>query len=206
MRALAALLAACAALAGTSCTDQADKPAPAIISATPAREPAAPAPAQPASQPSTATGSIPVTLAPTSAPAAPASAAPAPAPPPAPAAAAAASKGIEQRSGTTSNGAFVVSWVPVPDPIPFNESFKLLVTIARAASPTVPERAARLELDATMPAHGHGMNRTPAVTAKGDGTFLVDGMLFHMSGEWNLIFHVYVGTEYGQAILRVDLP
>ncbi|HTE06134.1 MAG TPA: hypothetical protein VK824_08060 [Planctomycetota bacterium] len=128
-----------------------------------------------------------------------------PAPPAPPAATAAESKGVEQRSGTTTNGAFVVSWVPVPDPIPFNESFKLLVTIARAGAPLVAERGARLELDATMPAHGHGMNRTPAVTARGDGTFVVDGMLFHMAGEWNLIFHVYVGTEYGQVILRVDL-
>jgi hypothetical protein len=125
---------------------------------------------------------------------------------PPPAAAAAEPRVVEERSGVTSNGLFVVTWAPVPDPIPFNEAFKLQVSVARAATPTERERAAGLEVDATMPAHGHGMNRTPHVLPNGDGTFLVEGMLFHMSGEWNLIFHVRSGTEYGQAILRLELP
>ncbi len=138
--------------------------------------------------------------------AAPVGAAPATLPATPPAAGAADRTLLEERSGVTTNGAFVVTWAPVPDPIPFNEAWKLAVTVARAASPTVPESGARLELDATMPAHGHGMNRTPRVITNGDGTFVVEGMLFHMSGEWNLVFHVYVGTEYGQVILRVELP
>lgn len=134
---------------------------------------------------------------------------PPPAVPPAapPVAAAAAQPApVEERRGVTNTGAFVVSWVPMPDPIPFNEPYKLRVTIARTATPDAPEPSARLEVDATMPAHGHGMNRTPHVTGNGDGTFLVEGMLFHMSGEWNLIFHAYAGKEYGQVILRVELP
>ncbi len=113
---------------------------------------------------------------------------------------------VEERSGTTFGGAFVVSWVPVPDPLPFNAPFALKVTVARAATPQVPDREARLELDTSMPAHGHGMNRTPRVTANGDGTFLVEGMLFHMSGRWDLLLQVHSGRDYGQAILHIDLP
>jgi len=180
---LRSVLAACVALAVVACGDASTGAAPdAPVSVSPAHALPAQAPAQ---APAPALATTPVSP---------------------PAAAAATPAPVEERSGTTTNGAFVVSWVPVPDPIPFNEPYKLVVTVARAASPTVPERAARLELDATMPAHGHGMNRTPHVTANGDGTFLVEGMLFHMSGEWNLVFHVYVGAEYGQVILRAELP
>jgi hypothetical protein len=39
-----------------------------------------------------------------------------------------------------------------------------------------------------MPQHGHGMNVAPTVKRTGEGTFRVDGMLFHMPGYWELYF------------------
>ena len=39
-----------------------------------------------------------------------------------------------------------------------------------------------------MPAHQHGLNYAPEVSALGDGTFRVDGLLFHMPGLWELAF------------------
>ena len=42
-----------------------------------------------------------------------------------------------------------------------------------------------------MPDHGHGMLRRPEVEDRGDGSYFVRGMLFHMGGFWELFFDVY---------------
>jgi len=148
----------------------------------------------------------------------PAPPAPEPAPPPAPLAAAAPPPAAaahidlppgmttrETRRATTLEGRFVVWWTPEPDPIPFNQPFKLHVWAARAATPDVPLTDATLEISATMPEHGHGMNRVPRVTPQPDGSHLVEGMLFHMRGRWDLIVNVHAAGTYGQAILPVLL-
>jgi len=44
-----------------------------------------------------------------------------------------------------------------------------------------------------MPAHGHGMNTQPEVVAGKEGDYRVDGMLFHMAGEW--VITVEVGSQ-----------
>ncbi len=43
-----------------------------------------------------------------------------------------------------------------------------------------------LLLDATMPAHGHGMNNAVAVSRTGSGRFRADGLMFHMPGVWRI--------------------
>ncbi len=50
-------------------------------------------------------------------------------------------------------------------------------------------------VDATMPAHGHGMNYRPQVTALGSGRFRADGLLLHMPGRWMLAFSVGAGSS-----------
>ncbi len=49
--------------------------------------------------------------------------------------------------------------------------------------------------DASMPAHKHGMNYRPTIKPLGDGRFRVDGMMFHMAGQWQLAFEVRAGKE-----------
>jgi cytochrome c peroxidase len=47
-----------------------------------------------------------------------------------------------------------------------------------------------LKVDAHMPAHRHGMNYAPKVTALGPGRWRAEGLLFHMPGRWELVFVV----------------
>ena len=47
-----------------------------------------------------------------------------------------------------------------------------------------------LSVDATMPAHGHGMNYKAAVREVGEGRYRAEGLLFHMPGRWQLVFDV----------------
>jgi len=42
-----------------------------------------------------------------------------------------------------------------------------------------------------MDAHGHGLPTSPFVTSYlGQGKYLIEGLLFNMSGEWNLQFAI----------------
>jgi len=42
-----------------------------------------------------------------------------------------------------------------------------------------------------MPAHGHGLPTQPQVTEHlGDGRYQLDGLMFNMAGQWQLIFGI----------------
>ena len=138
---------------------------------------------------------------------------PAPAAPPAPPPAAAAHKSLppgvteaETRHGATQNGKFVVWWTSEPSPVPLNAPFSLRVWAARVAAPDTPLVGAHIDVSAQMPEHGHGMERTPRITPQPDGSTLVEGLLFHMRGHWDIVINVQAAGTFGQAILPVYLP
>lgn len=86
---------------------------------------------------------------------------------------------------TMPAGGFVagsLAVTPQPAPLPVNAPFALAIAPCGA----MPQA---LAVDATMPAHRHGMNYRPAVTKTGDG-FRADGLLFHMPGDWEFVFDV----------------
>ena len=83
----------------------------------------------------------------------------------------------------TDGGTWTVTYTPVPDPIVLSDNFSLLVTVSDSDD---LDATASLTINATMPAHNHGMNTEAVVTANGDGTFAVDGLQFHMSGRWRV--------------------
>lgn len=45
-------------------------------------------------------------------------------------------------------------------------------------------------VDAGMPEHRHGMNYRPRISSLGEGRYRAEGMMFHMSGRWQLEFEV----------------
>lgn len=50
-----------------------------------------------------------------------------------------------------------------------------------------PVRGARIAVDGGMPQHGHGLPTRPQVTQEGpDGTYLIEGMKFSMTGWWEI--------------------
>ena len=50
--------------------------------------------------------------------------------------------------------------------------------------------ATGLRVDALMPEHRHGMNYRATVSARGEGRYVAEGLLFHMPGRWQLLFDV----------------
>jgi hypothetical protein len=47
-----------------------------------------------------------------------------------------------------------------------------------------------IRVDASMPAHRHGMNYAPSVVPLGGGRFRAEGLMFHMPGDWQFLFEV----------------
>lgn len=87
--------------------------------------------------------------------------------------------------GATRKGTTRVRWRPAGGPIPFNEYFTLEVELFNPTTDAAVE-GAQLFVRCEMPAHGHGMNVEPKAQEEGSGRYLVDGMLLHMTGEWEL--------------------
>jgi len=69
-----------------------------------------------------------------------------------------------------------------PKTIPLNAPFDATVTIC-SRSEHLPTR---LGVDATMPAHKHGMNYKVEAAPVADRTYVVKNLLFHMPGVWRL--------------------
>lgn len=83
-----------------------------------------------------------------------------------------------------------LAWRSDPAPVPVGRLFALEVAVCpRGAG----GGAAALVVDARMPGHGHGMNYKPSVKPAGDGRYRVEGMMFHMPGQWELAFELREG-------------
>ena len=78
-----------------------------------------------------------------------------------------------------------LAWRAAPSPIPVGRHFVLDIALCAPAGQALP---ATLHVDATMPEHRHGMNYRPGVSARADGQFRAEGLMFHMPGRWELVF------------------
>ena len=92
---------------------------------------------------------------------------------------------------------YVVAWRADPAPVTVSRHFALDIVVCPKSGATP---AQSLAVDATMPAHRHGMNYRPTITAKGAGRFRAEGLMFHMPGAWELTFDV--GGDEGAERVR----
>lgn len=80
-------------------------------------------------------------------------------------------------------GPVTLAWRALPQPITSGAPFALQLRLC-------PADAQLVALDATMPEHRHGMNYKPSLSPLGQGRWRADGLLWHMSGRWQLRFDV----------------
>ncbi|MGH7390009.1 MAG: hypothetical protein ACREM3_11230 [Candidatus Rokuibacteriota bacterium] len=85
---------------------------------------------------------------------------------------------------------FIVVFRTAPPRVAVGRHFSLEALVCARGSGPAPTG---LRVDAHMPDHRHGMNYRATVTARGDGRWLADGLLFHMPGRWQLVFDVESG-------------
>lgn len=106
---------------------------------------------------------------------------------------------IENKNQLISKGRnYTIIFTPPIDSIPLNQPFDMDVTI-QGLSKQMLTYTVKLEVDAGMKAHNHGMNVRPTVTSLGKGKFKVEGMLFHMTGKWFISFVIRRGAMSDKA-------
>lgn len=70
----------------------------------------------------------------------------------------------------------------------------------------MPVNNALISIAGGMMGHGHGLPSQPVVTKSLDnGNYLIEGMLFNMSGEWTLDFLIKTPTISDRARFNVEL-
>jgi len=113
------------------------------------------------------------------------------------------SSGVGRR-GTSNDGAWRIQYRTRPEAIPLNDEFGLDVAVFDRDGKLAPD--VDLVVDAAMPHHRHGMLQAPTIEPRDDGTFHVEGLLFHMPGYWELYFDVTVDgiTERTQFVVELD--
>lgn len=85
----------------------------------------------------------------------------------------------------TAEGRFVVTLQPPATPAAINQLHSWQVRLATRAG--APIAHARIKIDGGMPQHGHGLPTRPQVTQElSDGTYLIEGMKFNMTGWWEI--------------------
>ena len=88
-------------------------------------------------------------------------------------------------------GMVVVHYRTDPEQISVGELFVMDIIVCAGNQPW----SGSLGVDASMPAHGHGMNYEPEVSSKKVGRFFAQGFLFQMPGQWR--FEFSLGSDVG---------
>jgi hypothetical protein len=88
-----------------------------------------------------------------------------------------------------------------PSPIGVNKLFCLSVTV-KGANEAWLKGLLVSKFDAVMPGHHHGMVTRPKITNQKPGSYLIEGVKLHMSGDWSLELKL----EHGQVSTQVAIP
>lgn len=107
--------------------------------------------------------------------------------------------------GQTPDGRYEITIQPTPDPIPLNALFTLDLKVKKNEGGAL-QAGTTILVDATMPDHNHGMNTLPVVQpGKEQGSYVVQGMLFHMPGLWEISVKIQEGDAVSEAKFKVRL-
>ena len=104
-----------------------------------------------------------------------------------------------QDGDALTDGAVTLAWRAVPRDIAVGRPFALQLKLC-------PADAQLSAVDATMPEHRHGMNYKPSLKPLGRGRWRAEGLLWHMSGRWELRFDVLNAGARRSFTRDVTLP
>jgi hypothetical protein len=94
---------------------------------------------------------------------------------------------------------YMLALRPEPMRIEVGQPFALIMNVCTKRG----EPAELVGVDAIMPEHKHGMNYATTLHPAGSGRYRVEGLLFHMPGNWEVAFDVRPGGATGGEIQRL---
>ncbi|MGI9201333.1 MAG: FixH family protein [Woeseiaceae bacterium] len=110
----------------------------------------------------------------------------------------------DDRSWTSSRGLFTVTYESELDPPQINVLHSWTVHLEDAAG--APVLGAKIEADGGMPEHDHGLPTRPRVTEElGDGNYRLEGLRFHMRGNWELNLVIEAAGKTDNLVVKVTL-
>lgn len=107
-------------------------------------------------------------------------------------------------SSTSQRGLFTVSYESELEPLQINQLHAWVLHLENAQGEAVT--GATIDVDGGMPEHDHGLATRPRVTAElGDGAYRLEGLRFHMRGNWELQLTIVAGGKTDSAVLKFTL-
>jgi hypothetical protein len=104
----------------------------------------------------------------------------------------------------SKRGLFTVSYESALQPIEINRIHQWVLHIESEGGE--PVTGADVEVTGGMPAHDHGLPTRPRVTTElEDGNYRLDGMRFHMAGDWELTISISVDGKTDTVIVALHL-
>ena len=88
--------------------------------------------------------------------------------------------------------------------IVINKSLCFFVSLNAANAPWSKDLTVT-KFDAQMPAHRHGMVTRPKIKAVKPGEYLIEGVKFHMPGDWKLTLDLLHGKSAAQVAIPLNL-
>ena len=102
------------------------------------------------------------------------------------------------------NGHYTVSYESEIDPIIINRMHRWWLEISDRDGNAVT--GAEISIDGGMPAHDHGLPTRPLVTNEIEpGRYQLEGLRFHMTGEWEIVLTIDAGNLSDVTIIRLEL-
>lgn len=105
---------------------------------------------------------------------------------------------------TSERGKYIVSITSSIDPMPINKMFEWTLHLETADGE--PVDGARFAIAGGMPEHNHGLPTSPRVTEDlGDGDYRLQGIRFHMKGNWQFIISIFEGSQADRVVIDLQL-
>jgi hypothetical protein len=104
---------------------------------------------------------------------------------------------------TSTRGVYDISYESLIEPIEINRIHSWVLTVTSEGEPVT---GAAISVSGGMPAHDHGMPTRPRVTEElGDGRYRLEGVRFHMNGEWQLSVEIEAHGRRDTVLILLQL-
>lgn len=104
---------------------------------------------------------------------------------------------------SSTQGVYEISYESLLDPIEINRIHSWILTVTSDGEPVT---GAVITASGGMPVHDHGMPTRPRITGElGDGRYRLEGMRFHMNGEWQISVEIDANGRRDTVLILLQL-
>jgi len=112
--------------------------------------------------------------------------------------------GEKPQSWLSESGMYRISYTASLDPIEINQIHRWVLHVETVEGDLVTD--ADITIEGGMPMHNHGLPTSPQVTqTSNDGAYTIEGMRFHMMGEWEVRINITAANQSDSVIIPLKL-